>query len=187
MAQSGARSRRKSVTREGHDDVGWAGWLYADLILGLFAVALGAITVPLVLMAGAEEKQPEDVDITEGVFVENCVQAIDPNHVELLLRRDLRGADLVSAAEAQIALAVQAREELSGDVTFPFVILFGRPDTANTSNRAAQGVARARDMRDSLLPALPDRLDGAVNRTYFEGGDAAVIRIELFPLVDVCG
>jgi hypothetical protein len=188
MAHRALRGRRRTVTRDGHDDVGWAGWLYADLILGLFAVALGAITIPLVVMAGADDEEvPEASDSSEGVFVQNCVQAIDRNHVELVLRRDLRGAELAAAAESQISDAVREREELSSDVTFPFAIIFGRPDATNTSSRAAQGVARARDMRDVLLPALSDRLANVVERTYFEGGDASVVRVELFPLVDVCG
>lgn len=182
------RGRGRSVTPEGHDDVGWAGWLYADLILGLFAVALGAITVTLSVAAGAGEEDEVllEAEAPEGFFVENCVQAIDPNHVELVLRRDLRGAELVAAAESQIRTAVREREELSEDVTFPFVIVFGRPDATNTTTRAAQGVARAREMRDELFPVLSGRLANAVDRTYFEGGDAAVVRIEMFPLVDVC-
>jgi len=186
MAQRVGRGRRRPAGREAHDDVGWAGWLYADLILGLFAVALGAITIPF-LVAGAEEEEPALPHTSEGTFVENCVQAIDQNHVEIVVRRDLRGADLAAAVESQISAAVSERDELSSEVTFPFVIIFGRPDATNTGNRAAQGVARAREMRDAILPVLSDRLANAAERTYFEGGDASVVRIEMFPLVDVCG
>lgn len=182
------RGRGRSVSGEAHDDVAWAGWLYADLILGLFAVALGAITITLGVAAGAGEEDEVvlEAEEPEGFFVENCVQAIDPNHVELILRRDLRGDELVAAAEAQISAAVLEREELSADVTFPFIIVFGRPDATNSTTRAAQGVARAREMRDAIFPVLSGRLTNAVDRTYFEGGDAAVVRIEMFPLVDVC-
>jgi hypothetical protein len=181
----GSRGRSFARASEVHDEEGVAlsGWLFADLLLGLMIVFLGAVTVkfvaPLVDVAAEEVEQFEG----EGEALD-CVTAMSNDTILIELPRNGSNEEVLRIAEEGIRAAVAAREDLSDDVVFPFAMFFGRPEGA----AAEQGVRFAAAMRGVLLDGLQERFDpNTVYRDYFTRvGDSRFVRAELFPQVLVC-
>jgi hypothetical protein len=187
----GGRSRR-AVARatEVHDEEGVAlsGWLFADLLLGLMIVFLGAVTVkfvaPLVEVA-AEEVEEVATDGAGGELLD-CETAMSNITILIELPRNASQDEMLRIAEEEIQAAIGSRDDLADDVVFPFAMFFGRPEGASSPND--QGVRFAAATRAILLDGLPQRFGAnTAYRDYFtRGGDARFVRAELFPQVLVC-
>lgn len=162
------------------DVVGWSGWLYSDLLLGLFLVFLAAVSFRIVLPAAAETDPQDQVEEVP----EPCAYAIDRESLLIELPLSLEGQELADEAERRLAVVLSERPDLGPpeDVTFGFVLAFGRAPSTNT------GVARqrAQTMLDRLVTALPERMAPSAGRPYWGGaGNEGIVEVEFFPLVGV--
>jgi hypothetical protein len=188
MARLGRRARRRRAGSDDHDEVALSGWLFADLILGLFIVFLGAVTVRYVLPEEPEPEIGEAIGLADGQ--EDgliCETAMSPEWVSLQLTRGAPIEQIIAEAEAQIADAVEAREDLGEDVVFPFALFFGRPEPATPAGqRAVQGTGFAAQMRARVLEAMPERFPDAAYRDFYGGGDTTRVGVDIFPEVTVC-
>ncbi len=163
-----------------------SGWLFADLILGLLIVFLGAVSIRY--LVPVETATAEDLAEGEGDFeARECVTAMDPVWVQVELTRVAPLDQIMAETERQIAQAVEAREDLGPDVVFPFALFFGRPDAGTPSGgRALEGTRRAAEMREQLLDAMPDRFPSTAYRDFYGPGDPGIVRVDMFPEVTVC-
>lgn len=190
MARISRRQRRKQSGSDEHDEVALSGWLFADLILGLLIVFLGAVTIRYVL---PPEPEPEP-EVEEALGVGEggddgliCETAMSREWVSLQLTRGAPIAQIVAEAEEQIAVAVATRDDLEADVEFPFALFFGRPEPGTPAGqRATQGTGFAAQMRARLLEAMPDRFPDAAYRDFYGGGDTMKVGVDIFPEVTVC-
>lgn len=187
----GGRSGRSAArASEVHDEEGVAlsGWLFADLLLGLMIVFLGAVTVkfvaPIVEVA-TEEVEEVATDGADGGQLD-CETGMSNNTVLIELPRNASEAEMLRIAEEEIQAAIASRDDLADDVKFLFVMFFGRPEGAGAPND--QGVRFAAATRAIVLDGLPQRFGASMAyRDYFtRGGDSRFVRAELFPQVLVC-
>lgn len=191
MVRVAGRRRRRPSGADDHDEVALSGWLFADLILGLFIVFLGAVTIRYALPSEPElEPEPEPEEAVagdgdgEGLI---CETAMSPEWVSLALTRGAPIEQIIAEAEEQIADAVEAREDLDAEVVFPFALFFGRPEPGTpASNRAVQGTGFAAQMRARVLEAMPERFPDAAYRDFYGGGDTTKVGVDIFPEVTVC-
>ena len=89
MVRISRRQRRKQSGLDEHYEVALSGWLFADLILGLFIVFLGAVTIRYVLPPEPEPEVEEALGVGEGG--EDgliCETAMSREWVSLQLTRD---------------------------------------------------------------------------------------------------
>lgn len=179
----GVRGRRTGVAGDDHDEVALSGWLFADLILGLLVVFLGAITIRYVAPPEEPEVAEEEVEAEEPLI---CATALDSNSIEIDLPRNASTDELVALTEQAIATAIAERENLGEDATFPLAFFFGRPETSDPSRRNGQASQFAREMSSRLLPAMPDRFEFTLHRDYIGTGSSNFVQVELFPQVTNC-
>lgn len=185
MRRLTGRALREQPSSDNRDEVALSGWLFADLILGLFIIFLGAVTVSYALPT---QPEPEIAELPEddgdGLI---CQTAMSPDWVSLSLTRGAPIEQIIAEAEAQIADAVEAREDLDVDVVFPFALFFGRPEPGTpAASRAAQGTGFAAEMRARVLEAMPERFPDAAYRDFYSGGDTTKVGIDIFPEVTIC-
>ena len=190
MVRLGRRSRHRQAGTDDHDEVALSGWLFADLILGLFIVFLGAVTIRYVLPPEPEPEPEIEEALGEGEGEGDgliCETAMSPEWVSLQLTRGAPIEQIIAEAEAQIADAVEAREDLDEDVVFPFALFFGRPEPGTPAGqRATQGTGFAAQMRARVLDAMPDRFPDSAYRDFYGGGDTTKVGVDIFPEVTVC-
>ena len=190
MARGLRRRARGGSDSDDHDEVALSGWLFADLILGLFIVFLGAVSIRYIALPDPEPEVEEEI-AQEGEGEGEaliCVTAMSNDWVQIEVPRGVGGDELLRITEERIAEALLKREDIAADAIFPFAMFFGRPDPGTPEGqRAARGQERAAQVRAVVLDGLPDRFENAAYRDFFTGtGNANDVRLDLFPQVTVC-
>ena len=189
MARGLRRRSRAASGSDDHDEVALSGWLFADLILGLFIVFLGAVTIRYIAPP-EPEPEIEDESAGEGLGEElTCVTAMSSEVVEIEVPRGVGPVEMVRITEERIAAELAKRDDVEADAIFPFAMFFGRPDPGTAANdRASIGTTRAAQVRSVVLDGLPDRFVNTAYRDFFTsaGDTAANVRLDLFPQVTVC-
>lgn len=187
MARVLRRRGRRTAEADDHDEVALSGWLFADLILGLLIVFLGAVSVRAIVMPDPEPEAAEERE--EGLGEATvCVTAMSNDWVQIEVPRGVGGAELIRVTEERIAAALSERDDVDGDAVFPFAMFFGRPDPGTPDvQRPARGQQNAASVRSVVLDGLPGRFANSAFRDFYTGaGDASNVRLDLFPEVTVC-
>jgi hypothetical protein len=185
------RPRRTRSSAEGadeHDEVALSGWLFADLILGLFVVFIGAVSIRY-FAPPAEPDPVADEAAGEGEFEAlDCRTAMSSTWVRIELPRNTPETELLRLAEERIARALQDRPEIAPDAIFPFVMFFGRPEPGTSAAAGpTQGRQFAAEMRGVVLQGLPGRFPASAFRDFYTAqGDSRSVMVDLFPEVTIC-
>lgn len=191
MARGLRRRARGGSDSDDHDEVALSGWLFADLILGLFIVFLGAVSIRYIALPDPEPEVEEEIAQEgegdgEGEAL-ICITAMSPLAVEFEVPRNVSREELIRITSERIATEIDLRDDIESDAIFPFAIFWGRPDSDTPDGqRATLGVSRAAQVRGVVVEDLPDRFQNAVTRAYFRGGPSNLVGLELFPQVTVC-
>lgn len=181
----GRSRRRRSGSRHSDGEIlGYAGWVYSDLLLGIAIVFLAAVSFQAILPISSEELvADEDPPEDEGAFEEpepaSCLAGISLVHIEVLLPHTLRGPELVDVASREMdRLLVEEFDKPLEETAFGLMLVFaGHPDSS-------VGTARAAKMSDEILAVFPDPFQQVVTRAYWGGralGDQ--VRLDLFPYI----
>ncbi len=188
MARGVRRLARRATDADDHDEVALSGWLFADLILGLFIVFLGAVSIRYIVLP-----EPEVIDeVAEEGSGEGdalvCVTAMSNDWVQIEVPVSVAGDELLRITEERIAAAVALRDDVEADAVFPFAMFFGRPDAGTPdAQRPARGQQRAAQVRSVVLDGLPQRFENSAFRDFYTGaGNPDSVRLDLFPQVTVC-
>jgi hypothetical protein len=186
--RSGRRRRASSTGTDDHDEVALSGWLFADLILGLFVVFIGAVSIRYL----PPPPEPEVVTDISGAEDETggleCRTAMSETWVRIELPRNTPAPELLRLAEERIARALLDRPEIAPDAIFPFVMFFGRPEPGTSAaSGPTQGRQFASEMRTVVLAGLPNRFPTSGFRDFYTAsGDSRSVMVDLFPEVTVC-
>lgn len=189
--------------RRRHDEgFGLSGWLYADLLLGLFVVMLAVAPLQFDLLASADEPmeepspsptasaeasptpEPSPSPTPEPMLAE-CRALYAPEAAAVLVEIDRGRVAAGDAAYVEDALATALeREGFPPESDLGFVLLFGHSSRGSTG----EGITRARETLTSIesMPTRP--LGDATTRPYYGGSDLPdeIVQLELFPFVDTC-
>lgn len=193
MSRGLRRLSRRASDGDDHDEVALSGWLFADLILGLFIVFLGAVSIRYFTLPEPEPEILEEIAEGEGDGDGDgdavvCVTAMSNDWVQIEVPRGVAGEELLRITEERIAAALALRDDVEADAIFPFAMFFGRPDPGTAEGeRAARGQERAAQVRAVVLDGLPGRFENTAFRDFFTGaGNSNSVRLDLFPQVTVC-
>ena len=181
------RRDRRAADADDHDEVALSGWLFADLILGLFIVFLGAVSIRYFVVP---EPEPEVAEESEEGLGEAlvCVTAMSNDWVQIEVPRGVGSDELIRITEERIAAALTERDDIDEDAVFPFAMFFGRPEPGTPeSQRPSRGQQNAAAVRSVVLDGLPARFENSAFRDFYTGaGDSSSVRLDLFPEVTVC-
>lgn len=146
---------------ESIDPLSAAGWLFAELALVLVIIVLGTETPRRPPQATPPPTTPAG---EQGLSLESRTFEIDVPH----------GPGAMADFRARLDATLTPGEEVG------LIMLFGRSRTANIS----EGTVVSEELRRALLadrvPRIPH--DERYIRTYFGGGRAGTVEVELFVL-----
>ncbi len=181
-----ARHRRRSLRRSpapGDDGLSFAGWMYADVLLALFVVALAAVPIASAA-AGDGTVTPTSTTTTAPTTVAPVPSTTTPppewcDSVSVNDAFEIRiPADENFIDQFQLAYAAALEQRgLAPDQQVGFALAFRGPDIG-------VGTREARRSMSELSAALPQIFGRSAWRGY---GDrqlgANEIRLEVFPLI----
>lgn len=202
------RRRLRAARAEGLDEAaGLSGWLYTDLLLGLFVVFIGAVAFTA-LTFGSSTDAVEDGGLPAPSTSSTTTTTTVPEQIctrllsarvsradnSIFLARDLQGDALSMSFTAELKKKIDeinARPETEVMIDFEEVRIGmvlasgGNPDVNAGQLQADEMESRLRSLFDgSLLSGTVFRNGGTSRTSGSDGVPSGQIRLEIFPLVE---
>lgn len=186
--------------REDDDGFHLAGWMYADVFVGLFVLVVAGVPLTMATLdpepaEAVAEPSPSpspsptpspspSPTVTEEPESIECRGLFAPEERAVVVDVPLQAAlDGTVDTSALFSDALE-RAGFPSDSELGFVLLFGHSSSGSTS----EGVRRSRALEASLLDDPRAPLGKAASRAYYGGADKpdGTVEVELFPFVNLC-